>query len=247
MKTINVSETTLKKLAGKGKNYYSAYLFVLELRSLHKHPILIDFKSHKQQYYKSLRIGRIKFDRLLKAAISLDLARYENGNLILFSYTKEKQQFKARQRTKIRIEDLHQFFYYQTIKKNVTQQHKAVKYKSTVKNTERKCDLILPDAILPVNEAITLSVRSAAKIFDTSIASAFNMLRTLRSYGLTIKQNIVHITKEQFKIYLEKKKPNIRFDKQGQNYLYVKAQSVSIGTFPYPSAKGLPYYLNDNW
>jgi len=253
---IRVSEKTMYKVAKNGKTYYDAFLFVLTLRSFHHNPVFLNFKPRLAHYRRLTGISDSRFRKLLNLAISLNLASYDGKHLHLYSFTKEKRQYKAQHRQEIALTELKPFFYYSTLKHNIIQQVSKIKFKaaSTVKN---RCgisvaqDNTIPYQRLEINPEVTLSVRSAAKMLDICPAFAYDILHSLKGFGLTINQNIVHISRETFRHCLAIGRPNIRFDTKTGVYSYVKAGFATIAVFKTlvepKITKGLAYYDNPYW
>jgi YHS domain-containing protein len=252
---IKVSEKTMYKVARNGKTYYDAFLFVLTLRSFHHNPILFDFKGRISHYRRLTGMSDERFRKLLKAAHNAGLIALKGDHLHLYSFTKEKREYKARGRQEIALSELKPFFYYSILKQNIKQQVSKIKFKSsTVKNEcgiSEDVNNIAPYQFLKVNTDVTISVRSVAKLFDVCPSYANDILQGLKKHGLTIIQNIVHISKDTFKHCLAIGRPNIRYNKETRIYSYVKAQQASLAPFKtiVAPAKQLStaFYNNQYW
>jgi hypothetical protein len=250
---LQLSSKSLLKASNHGKEYTDAYLFVKAFASFHQHPIILNYTAKSGHYRHLLRLTKAKFTKLLNDAIRLGLASIEGNNLRLRSNSKDKREFKQRNTEIISHKEAKQFLYYSLIRKHIKQQQKAIAFKSsTIKNvcsTREDVLALNPSAKFTINDSISLSVRAAADLFSNSVSYAHTLLQRLKTYGLTLTNNSVQISKETFKQCLSQGNPNIRC-KDGQ-YSYVLAQSVSWNHFRSKSvAKSKtkePYYLNDNW
>jgi len=251
-----ISERGCYTVAQQGHDYATTYLFVKTLSAQHKHPILLNFKARTANYRKLCGISASKFNKLLQAAIRLKLAYYEGNNLRLRSHNADKKAFKHKNSVEVRVADAKPFLYHAIIKHNIKQQVRAIKFKaSNVKKGNVSCEAVQynqPYLKHKLNEQVTLSIRSAAKLFDRPLSTTYDILRSMKGYGLTLTQNRVNITKQVFRDCLQLNRPNIRFDKQTGVYYYVLAQQPHLVDFKSSvvaanKPKGVSYYDNQYW
>lgn len=247
---IQINPIACYKAAEQGKDYADAYLFAKSLAVLTKHPILFDFKANMTAYRLILRLGEIKYIKLLKAAVSYGFATIEGKHLRLISKSQEKRIFNLKNSAydTIKREHLKQYFQIQIIKNNLRRQKKAIACKQrTIMNKGRyagvpanKYDFL--NLNKPVNNTITLSYRSAANILGCSVSHAFKQLKELEQFGLVITRQRQIIDKDVFKFCLNRGYHNIRYEKETAKYYFVLSNIVEVKDFFNTINKREPVY-----
>lgn len=236
------------RLSEQGKEYTDAYIFIKQLSAGLTHPILLNFRANKDAHRLKLRMGAVRFDRLLKAAISLKLACYERDNLKLISHTQERQVLKTRSATNyepVKVQHVKQYIQISILKANPKRQKSAIKHKLRSTANKRSGN------VTQVNADITLSCRNAAKLLNLrSYSHTNNLLTSLSGFGLVLTPNRTEISESMYNFYKQTGKHNARYHKSTGKYYFLGANHVKFNSFynkPIIKTKGIPYYLQDNW
>lgn len=221
MNKFYVNKSALAKLKDHDKSFVKAYLFSKSLTQFVKHPILFNFKTNSEAYRLKLGMGRYKYRRLLKLAISLNLVKYHGDNLHLISRSQERKIFgvKNRRQTAISPGELHDYANAQIIIKNFKSQKKAIAHH----NTGRRSGFAL-SAIDSLTQYPVLSRRTAGQFLNCSHAHVKNLLTKLKAFGLTFHKNKVQIGREEYKQLKLAGSYNIRWN--DGNPFYLGADSI---------------------
>jgi len=215
------------RLSEHGKEYTDAYIFVKQLSCGLTHPILLNFRANKDAHRLKLRMGVLRFNRLLKAAISHRLAQYQGDNITLISHQQERKLFKVkstRNYEAILPEHIRQYIQIATLKHNVKQQRGQ--YHANQKSTAAKGS----GNVTGLNEVPTLSSRNAAKLLNlNSYTYAATLLTKLKPFGLTLTQNRVQIPPQQY--VQHKGKHYARYDKTDGKYYFIGANIPHFSSF----------------
>lgn len=232
------------QLTPLGKEFNDAYIFVKQLSCGLQHPILLNFTANKDAQRLKLRMGTIRFARLLKSAISLKLAYYENNNLRLFSHGQERRLFGTRSARHYEPV-IKQFILIALLKNNFKAQTKAIKCK------QRSTANMGAANVAKINTQITLSCRKAASLFNLKSSSHANsLLSKLSPFGLTLTQNKVQISESEYTFHKQTGRHNARYDKlSGQHYFLMASTPTFTHFYKKPLIKQptIPYYDWDNW
>lgn len=215
------------QLSNYGKDFTDAYIFVKQLSAGLTHPVLLNFTANKDAHRLKLRMGHQRFNRLLKSATSHRLASYSGNNLQLITHTDERKLFginSANNYEPVKIEHVKQFIQIHILKHNVNKQkgEYIANQKSTAKTGSGNVTVL--------NDVPTLSSRNAAKLLNlNSYTYAANLLTKLKPFGLTLTQNRVQTTAQQ---YVEHKGTHYaRYDKIDGNYYFIGANLPSFSSF----------------
>lgn len=237
-----------QRLTDYGKDFTDAYIFVKQLSCGLTHPILLNFKANKNAHRIKLRMGTLRFNRLLKLAISHNLAYYEKDNLKLVTHTQERKILRTRSAAKyepVKPEHVRQYIQIHILKSSPKRQKSAIKHKLRLSASKRAAN------VTKANEQITLSCRNAAKLLNIrSYSHANNLLAKLSDFGLVLTPNRTEINQHEYNYYKQTGKHNARYDTATGTFYFLGASHVKFGSFyskPIIKTKGLPYYLQDNW
>ena len=210
--------------------------------------MLLNFRANKDAHRLKLRMGALRFTRLLKAAISLKLAYYEKDNLKLISHTQERQILKTKSAANyepVKVQHIKQYIQIHILKANPKRQKSAIKHKLKLTANKRATN------VTQVNADITLSCRNAAKLLNLrSYSHTNNLLASLSRFGLALTPNRTEISESMYNFYKQTGKHNARYDKSTGKYFFLGPSHVKFNSFyskPPIKTKGLPYYLQDNW
>lgn len=166
-----------------GTKFSNVYLFVRQLRSQVKHPIILNYKAQLTLIATHLKISDYKLRRNLNDAIRLGLAKVEGKHLRLHSNNQD-WKFKPANKNDYRVtsdptkfRDLVLFRNHHNkqlaeIKKKQRQTHERVQNSASNPNDK-------------ANPIITASVRSVAKMFHTkNLSTAVKKIKSLEKEGL---------------------------------------------------------------
>lgn len=184
-----------------------------------------------------LGLGKQKYIKHLKLAVSYGFAVIEGKNLRLISRTQERRLFnlKHSKYELVKRSDLKRYFQLQLIKNNLKRQQKAIickaratlnKGRCTGASVNKKYEFL--NLNKSINSNISLSYRSAANILGCSVSYAFKQLKDLELIGLNIIKQSQKIDKDIFRFCLNAGYHNIRYDKETGQYLFVSANVVEI-------------------
>ena len=237
-----------QNLSNYGKDFTDAYIFVKQLSAGLTHPILLNFRANHNAHCLKLRMGTIRFNRLLKSAISHHLASYTGDNLQLISHTDERKLFNIKSASSyepVKVEHVKQFIQIHILKSSPKKQKSAIKHKLRSTANKRAAN------VTQVNADITLSCRNAAKLLNIkSYSHVNNLLASLSRFGLVLTPNRTEISEGMYNYYKQTGKHNARFDKSTGKHYFLGANFVKFGSFyskPVVKTGGIPYYLQDNW
>lgn len=225
----------------KGHDYVAAYLFVKHLTSIYKHPILLNYKSNIRKIAKEANISEYRLREGINRAGRLGLVRYEGSNIRLLSLKYEAKHLKSsREKYKeIKIEDLKHFFMLSVCDAENRNQGNGIRFKKQNQGKNKRTQPLgdsaaqsneNPNSYSYINDQIIFSARLVSKLFNyrSSIAGQ-KILDELSSKGyIKMQSNVSVLTVQQFEAY--KRNPadaiHLRYDKQADQFLYVKAKSL---------------------
>jgi hypothetical protein len=260
---IKINPRTCHKVAAE--NGIDAYVFAKRLYALNHHPILKDYYANIKGYTALLGLTDKKYIKLFNRALQLNYIAFEGPNLRIMGIQQEKTRYKARHKhyEYIKLSDLKQFILISTIKKNQALQISAVRYKekhqpgirSSVNSDANQNEFNLI-AKQKINQNVTLSFRSAAKLFNVSLSNAHSQVNALSNFGLIINKERKEISKQFYEYLQESGNPSRRYDKATGKFYFVKPTKVSFEPF-YKTGRVLntnpvkdlnnAYYNSINW
>ena len=191
---ILISERACYKAQEQGKEFAEAYLFTKVLASTVHHPILFNFKANMVATRLLTGYTDRKYRQLLKSALSFGLVYLEGNHLRLYSRTKERREFKIRQRHKeqeIKQSELLPFYQIAVLKRNINKQEVKINQKSsTASKGSGSCG--------DPNFDLTLSIRKVAQLLHVSLSYAHTLTKRLYGFGLRLKQNRRVCSRDEF-------------------------------------------------
>lgn len=197
MKQTKISISATLKAHDLGKEFSNTYLFVRQLRSQVKHPIILNYRSQLKHIADLLNISEWKLRKSLNACIRLNLAVTEGKHLKLHSNNQD-WKFKPTKKNDYRVtSDPNKFRTLVLFRNHHNKQLALIKKKQ--RQTNERVNNSASNSIDNANPIITASVRSVAKMFHTSnLETAKKKIESLCRSGLiTIvqhKQKIERVT-----------------------------------------------------
>jgi hypothetical protein len=215
------------RLSNHGKDYTDAYILIKQLSAGLQHPILLNFKANKDAHRIKLRIGVLRFNRLLKYAIANGLAKLQGDHLHLIGHNEEKHLFNRRRNNykQVPIADIKRFIQAQIIIHKIkAQKYKIAKAAKNENQRSVKCFATLLSSIKnELSKTPNLSARKAGELLNLSHTQALNVLSNLKSFGLTIKKSIVNISEGDYQKLKKQGIVNARYNKETGDYYYLGA------------------------
>lgn len=239
MNKLQVNTKVLAKLSNYDKSFVDAYLFAKLLTQFVKHPILYHFNANREAYRLKLGMGKYKYRRLLKSAIEQGFAVYHGDNLHIISHTKERRLFsvKSNHQTEIKPSELHQFARAQILIRNIKSQKRAIA------NKKGGSTGFAPNTNDVLNQSPVMSCRKAGALLNVSHTHAKYLLTRLSNFGLTVKQNAVQISMEQYQQLKTTGSYNIRYN--DGKHLFVGASLIDYKKPPAYKVSSGSYCSND--
>lgn len=166
-----------------GKEFSNAYLFVRQLSSQSKHPIILNYRSQLVYIRILLNISDYKLRTQLNACIRLGLASIEGNHLRLHSNNQD-WKFKPTKKNDYRVtSDPNKFRTLVLFRNHYNKQLALIKKKQ--RQTHERVNNSASNSIVNANPFITASVRSVAKMFHTTnLETAQREIKSLCRSGL---------------------------------------------------------------
>ena len=181
-----------------GAKFSDVYLFVRQLRSQVKHPIILNYKAQLSLLSKYLTISDYRLRRQLNDAIRLGLAKIEGKHIRLHSNNQD-WKFKPTKKNDYRVtSDPQKFRTLVLFRNHHNKQLALIKKKQRQTNERVNNSALCPNDF--ANPIITASVRSVAKMFHTkNLSTAIKHIRSLEKEGLikivTHREKIESVTR----------------------------------------------------
>lgn len=166
-----------------GKEFSDAYLFVRQLRSQVKHPIILNYRSQLKHIADLINISEWKLRKSLNACIRLNLASIEGKNLRLHS-NQQDWKFKPTKKNDYRVtSDPNKFRTLVLFRNHHNKQLALIKKKQ--RQQHERVNTSASNSIDNANPLITASVKSVAKMFHTkNLSTAIKLIKSLEKQGL---------------------------------------------------------------
>lgn len=193
-----------------GKEFSECYLFVRQLRSQVKHPIILNYKAQLVHIAKLLNLSDYKLRKLLNTCLRLGLAQIQGKHIKLHSNNMD-WNFKPSKKNDYRVtSDPIKFRNLVLFRNHYNKQLAEIKKKQ--RQTHERVNKGVKANQDQANPTITASIRSVANMFHTkSIRTAQAILDQMKKEGLIeIAQRRHQISKIDCVKLLKQNKRNIR-------------------------------------
>jgi len=230
---VKLSKSQCIKAQSQGLEYTNAYIFVRQLHSLVKHPIIFNYKANSLPIRSLLNLTDKKFRELTNSAIRYGLASYNGTTLTFLSNNQNKKRKSDIVSTTTPHKTFEQIivrnYYYKQKAKVLSKENQTPLSRASQRDFDYSKQ-VAPQTKHKINYDITLSCRKLAQLLNRNSPSfGLNKRKEFEKDGfINLYSNKVTILKDQAISLIKTGCHNVRRNKETDTWYFILPHTFNL-------------------